>query len=61
MNLNADFDVGGAVDADIFILNDINTNGGTFTAIASDDIDIKNGATVSNGGGKQQLPPWSWP
>ncbi|HPD82711.1 MAG TPA: right-handed parallel beta-helix repeat-containing protein, partial [Alphaproteobacteria bacterium] len=65
VNLNADFDVGGSVDADIFILNDINTNGGTFTAIASDDIDIKNGATVSTGGGKATITsrgrgPESW-
>lgn len=48
--LNADFDGSGG-DADIFVQNNINTNGGTFTAIASDDIDIKNNSTIDTDGG----------
>ena len=54
VNLNADFDMSGG-DSDVFIRNDITTNGGSLTVTAADDIDIKNGATVSTNGGAVDL------
>lgn len=53
--LNADFDEAGGVDGDVFVQNDINTNGGSFSVLASDDIDIKSGATVDTDGGDVSL------